>query len=465
MSYNSRVIKSGVWYTAANFLMKSIVFITTPIFTRMLTHHEFGLYNNFTSWMNTLSVFVTLNLESTFITAKYDYSDNFDEYIFSVLSLSSISSLFWLIILIFFQDKASEVTNVNSVYLFGAVLYLMAISAVNLFLAKERYAYKYKVSVFISLLNAIMTTVISIILVYFMKNRLTGRILGTIVPSIIIGGFLYVKVAKAGKKIKLEYWKYALPICLPFIPHLLSLTLLNSMDRIMITKMCGAEANGLYSLAYTCGAIITLLMSSLNAAFSPWLGDKLNSNHIAEIQDVSKKYVALFAGLAAGIMLAAPEILLIMGGLSYKDAIYVMPPVAFGCVCQFLYTMYVNIEQFKKKTVGMALASCSAAILNFVLNLIFIPQFGYIAAAYTTLVSYSWLLLSHMIMVRRLGFLHVYSVKFILSVLVFMCIYTFLISYLYNFLIGRYCLLIAYIIFILVIGFKHKSEIIKILKG
>ena len=32
---NVKALKSGIWYTAANFLTKSIGFITTPIFTRL----------------------------------------------------------------------------------------------------------------------------------------------------------------------------------------------------------------------------------------------------------------------------------------------------------------------------------------------------------------------------------------------------------------------------------------------
>ena len=48
-----------------------------------------------------------------------------------------------------------------------------------------------------------------------------------------------------------------------------------------------------------------------------------------------------------------------------------MPPVAAGCLLQFVYCMYVNIEQYEKKTVGMAMASVVAAGLNFVLNFIF----------------------------------------------------------------------------------------------
>ena len=59
---NGRVLKSGVWYTASNFLVKGIVFITTPIFTRLLTKTDFGLYNNYVSWLAIITIIVTTNI-------------------------------------------------------------------------------------------------------------------------------------------------------------------------------------------------------------------------------------------------------------------------------------------------------------------------------------------------------------------------------------------------------------------
>ena len=47
---NNKVLKSGIWFTISNFIVKSIGFITTPIFTRMLSKSEFGDFNNFTTF-------------------------------------------------------------------------------------------------------------------------------------------------------------------------------------------------------------------------------------------------------------------------------------------------------------------------------------------------------------------------------------------------------------------------------
>lgn len=460
---NGKALKSGIWYTIANFIVRSMSFITTPIFARLLTQEDFGQYNNFAPWLATMTVIITLNLEASFISAKFDFKEKFDEYIFSMLALSGFSGFVWLLVVNLFPNQLSQFTGVTPVYLNLLVMYLILLPAINLFQTRERFAYQYKSTVIISLLVAVSTTALSVALVIFGSDKLFGRIYGSLAPVVIVGTVLYIFLWRKGKRIRFKYWAYALPICLPFIPHLLSLNLLNSMDRIMITKICGAEDNALYSLAYNCGAIVTILATSMNSAFAPWLGNKLNENSFDEIKSVATKYVYLFFALAIGIMLVSPEILWIMGDDGYMEAAYVMPPVAFGCLCQFLYTMYVNVEQFKKKTIGMAFASVSAALLNYILNSIFIPQYGYIVAAYTTLVSYLWLLIVHMLLVKHLGFSHIYPLKHILIILGSMSLITVAVNLLYQYPIVRYSIFVIYVVIIGTILWKYKKEIMAFL--
>lgn len=459
---SAKALKSGVWYTVANFIMKGIGFITTPFFTRLLSHDEFGLYSNYASWLQTFTMFVTLNLASTFISARFDFEDDFDGYISSVLSLSTVSTLIWLLIMNLFPAWFVSITGVEFKYLNIMMLYLLFAAAIDMFQTRERYFFRYKISVFISLFLSVASSILAILLIVYLDNKLDGRIIGFAIPYIVMGLGLYIVIFTRGKKININYWKYALPICLPFIPHLLSLTLLNSMDKIMITNICGPAQNALYSLAYSCGAVITMLITSLNTAFAPWLGEQLHVNNFDTIKKVATKYVLLFVGLTCGIMLIVPELLLIMGGESYREAIYVMPPVAFGCVCQFIYTMHVNIEQFKKKTVGMAIASISAAGLNYLLNMIFIPKFGYIAAAYTTLASFLWLMIIHMFLVYKIGYAGVYDRNIILKIVFCVGLYTAAVHFLYGNMVLRFILLAAYGGMIAYLLFTRKEAILNL---
>jgi len=459
------VVKSGIWYTFANFIVKSIGFLTTPIFARILTREEFGLYSNYSSWLSTITIFVTLGLGTSFISAKFDFKDKFDEYVSSTLFLSTIISFVWIGIVLLFQNAISDFTGIETPYLYLMLVYLMLYSAVDMYQAKERYLFGYKKSVLISLVIAISTAILSVILVKYLNNKLAGRIIGSALPTILIGVILYYQLIASGKIIKSHYWKYALPICLPYIPHVLSLTLLNSMDKVMITKICGPEDNALYSLAYSCGAIITLLATSINLAFSPWLGEQLNSKKYERIYHVSKTYVLIFALGTCGIMLVTPEVLFVMGGEGYREATYVMPPVSFGCVCQFMYSMYVSVEQFNKKTVGMAFASTTAALSNYILNYIFVRRFGYIAAAYTTLISYLILFVIHVFLVKRIHMGKLYPTDFFIIVLAVLGMYTVGINYLYKNNILRYFLVLVYCFIGLICIWKRKSKIIVLFKG
>lgn len=464
MSNNKKALKSGVWYTVSNFFVKSIGFLTTPIFVRVLSKSEFGLYNNYISWLSIISIFVTLNLESTLISARYDYEKEFDKFILSMLSLSALSTLIWFVLINLFSNYAVLFTGIEQVYLNIMMAYLLFFPAVTMFQIKERYLFEYKKTVIVSLTLTAGTTLLSVLFVVTMQNRLLGRILGSSIPAIIWGILFYVYFIFKGRKINVSYWKYAFPICLPFIPHLLAGALLNSMDRVMINKWCGAEATAMYSLAYSCGAIVTLLVNSVNSAYAPWLGEKISERKYSEIRSFSKIYIACFMFFAMGIMLVAPEILWILGGNSYLDSKYVITPVAMGCVCQFLYTMFGNVEQFKRKTIGMAIATVIAAGINYILNTLMIPRIGYLAAAYTTLIGYLCLLGIHMYLVWKIDMSIVYDYKYIIGAVLIGILYTVVITISFHIIWMRILFIILYFVVAVFLILHYRDKFITVFK-
>ena len=159
----------------------------------------------------------------------------------------------------------------------------------------------------------------------------------------------------------------------------------------------------------------------------------------------------------------SPEVLLILGGQKYMEAIYVITPVSMGCICQFLYTMFVNIEQLKKKTVGMAIASAIAAAVNLGLNYFFIPRFGYLVAAYTTLVGYLVLLTIHMYLVYRLKLNIAYSYKFVVAAVLVSLIAMVLITFSFSNNIVRYVAIGIYILAFVFLVYKYKDRILAML--
>ncbi len=439
---NAKALKSGFWYIVSNVLVRGMTVITTPIFSRLMTHEQVGEYSNFHSWLTIAVIVVTMRMESSLISAKFDFKENLGKYNRSVITLTAIVTAIWALVLNAFPDFFGEKLGFGQFYINLLLVYCLFHAIINIYQINERYHFRYKRSVFISITVAISTALLSIILVILMTDRVTGRVLGGIVPIAVIGIILFLYFFRKERCIDIKTWPYILKICIPYIPHLLSLQVLNSVDRIMITRICGAADNALYTVAYTCGHMVTLLMAAMNSAFSPWLGEKLHEGSTKEIRRVTKYYISLFSIMALGMMLLAPEVLFVMGGRSYLDARFVMPPVAMGCVCQFLYTLYVNVEQYKKKTVGMAFVSVGAAVLNYILNAYFIPIYGYNAAAYTTLAGYLFLLFTHMLLVKKLNLGDIYDNKFVLLLVVLMLGITIGINFLYSNSMLRYAAII-----------------------
>lgn len=461
MSNHNNVVRSGLWYTVSTIIVKGTVFISTPFFTRILSKTEYGDYNNYLSWVSIAIILVTLNFDSTMISARYDYEKEYDNYCLTVFLYSLISCVIWLIVLHTFQTQFEKITGISKGFIYPIVIYLAFYGAIEIFLARCRILFEYKQVAIINIAIAVLSVGLAIILSAFLQDKLWAIVLGQIIPNIAVGTIICGIIIKKANRVIRGAWRYALPICLPFIPHLLSMILLNAMDRIMIKKICGAEDTALYSVAYTCGYAVAVFMISMNTAFCPWLGERINNKEYKEIRRFSYKYITLFIYLLIGVLLVSPEMLMVLGGKKYMCAKNVIPPVAVGVAFQFLYTMFVNVEQITKKTWGMAFASISAAILNFCLNRALIPAFGYEIAAYTTLLSYLWLLIVHMLFVVKIKYSFIYDYKFMVCVVVGLILIMIGLSVLYNNTILRWIIVAGYILLLLTLCVINRNKIMK----
>ena len=79
------VAKAGIWYTICNFIFRGMAFITTPIFTRLLTKSEVGSFSNMSSWISIFTVLTALDLHSSIIRSKLEHEEDLDSYIWSIL--------------------------------------------------------------------------------------------------------------------------------------------------------------------------------------------------------------------------------------------------------------------------------------------------------------------------------------------------------------------------------------------
>ncbi len=460
------VAKAGLWYTICNFLFRGMAFITTPFFSRLMSKGELGSFSNFSSWAAILSVVTSFDLAQSIIRSKLTHEKDMDSYVWSILSFSTLWTLIVYGTVLISPSFFSGLLKIDVKYIHIMFLYLLTAPAYQMLITKHRAFYKYKMFVLLTGIMAVSGTLLSLAMVILMDDKLSGRIYGFYTPHIIIGFIIFLCIAFRGKKIKVEYWKYACIICIPLVPHVLSLNLLSASDKLIITQLCGAEYTAIYSIAYSAYHIVTLLFDSMNKAWAPWLLESLHHEKYSEIKKISRIYIGVFEVLIVGVLMLIPEIILILGGRQYAGAIYCLPPLVTSCVFQFIYTMYVNIEFYEKKTIGVSIATMIATVINIVLNFVFIPmspENSFVIAAYTTLAGYIILFILHYFIVKRMKMDHVYDIKFVLTILGATLIISGSMNLLYRVTLIRYGVLVAYAAAVLYAGHKYKDRILEVL--
>ena len=411
--YQSRLVKSGIWFTVGTFFVQGISFLTMPIFTRMLGTTGFGIVNVYTTWLSVFTTLITLGLLATVNNAKVDFKERYDEFASSILFLATLLAVFWFIISFIFRKQLGYITGLNSILVMCLIMQSFFGFIVDFSNAKLNAEYKYKKYLLISISNAILNTILAIILIYsFKTDKYYGRIGSLLIVALLYGTVLYVIAMRKGKKlIDFKYWKYAIVLSIPAIVHLLSGVILQSVDTVMIDKMIGHSAAGIYSFAYKIGMIMYIVWLACNKAWVPWFYDNMKEKNYDDIRLKIKYYIAIFSIMGFVLIFISPEIGKIMGTKDFYQGLDYVPLIMVGYYFQFLYSIPANLEFYTKNTKLLSLGTLIAASTNVVLNYIFIPKYGAVAATWTTIIAYGILFLYHYFISLRVFDVRLYTFK------------------------------------------------------
>ena len=107
-SQNTKALKAGGWYIICNFIVKGLSVLTTPVFTRLLSSEDYGIVATYSSYTSLFAIIATLDLYSCVQISKQDWDTDNNQFVCSVLTLSSISTVAFFGILLaicsFFPD-------------------------------------------------------------------------------------------------------------------------------------------------------------------------------------------------------------------------------------------------------------------------------------------------------------------------------------------------------------------------
>lgn len=439
-----KILTAGIGYIIGGLLIKGIAFITTPLFTRLVTQEEFGMINRYLSIEAFIVMLVGFQINTSYKSAKIKYqNDKFD--IDNYHSLASVIVVFHTIICLIvanvFHDIVSSIVGIKSVLLLN-LLVLNAFGAVmiNLYNSYVALDYSYKKYVVIALLNAITNVVLSVILILTVctEHRAEGRIYGYAIPYILIGCLiLYLALKNHKLKIKnsKEKIKFVYTYDAPLVVNGVAETVLGQYGKLSIDKYIGLSEMGIYSLSYNIYSIIGVISVALDYVVGPFYFEKRKLGDIEGIKSITNTYFKILGIISILIMFLAPEITLILGGKEYQTAMYSAIPLVVASYIVFCcYTVNQEIL-FNQKTKLITIISLSVMITNIVGNSILVRKFGIMGASYTTLLSYLLQFYLYYLLIRKVLKQDVFDwkrlFKYVLTVLLISFIALFVCKYMW----------------------------------
>ena len=403
------LLSASIVYVLSSFLLKGINFITTPIYTRVMSVEEYGSVSTAVSVTSFIAIFICFQISSSVNTAKIEYPGNtFRTYTKNITVFALVAALLWSIPLFLVRGKIADFMSLDSILMIPIIVSAIGTCFVNIYsmyvVALKQPRTKARFSIIYSLLM-VGVCLPAVLLVDTHKDY--ARLFGIALVNFGVICFVLAKICKATKDLPkntesfTKDIRFALGISIPLIPHLFANLINNQADRLFIVKMLGKEQVGIYSASYSLGMAALAFTDAFIMAWNPWYFEKTKKGDDSVINPIAQSVLLLLAIPFSAIILLAPEVLAFIAPASYSGAKYCVIAVAYGVFFQTLYRFPLGYETCRKNTKYTAGCTIITAGVNIGLNSVLIPIMGISGAAIATAISYIVLFGLHDLIARR----------------------------------------------------------------
>ena len=367
-----------------------ISYLLLPLYTSYLVTSEYGIVDLIHTYITLLVPIITLELEMSVFRFLIDsrgkekdtkvlMSNNF--YILGI-SLTIFSVLY----LIF--------TNYVTVPFRFLILFAIIVCVLSGNFLQIARGFGKTIDYSISCILTGVTTIVSnIILICYFHRGAEGMVFSMALANMICALYLffrcrmysYIDFSLVDKILIKDMNRYSIPL----IPNGISWWVVNASDRSIIAFVFGAGANGLYAISNKFPTIISSLTGVFNLSWSESAALHINSPDRDEFfSDITNTVIKLFTSMGAGMIACMPFIFPLFIHPQYNEAYQYIPFLVLGTVFNVALCLYSQVYLAKKLSEKVAFTAVLGAIINIVINVLFIRKIGLYAAALSTAISY-----------------------------------------------------------------------------
>lgn len=401
MSLMKNLSKDTLIYGIGTVLQKIIAFVLLPFYTRALSPSEYGILDTLATLMFFVSTIFTLGL--TGATSRYFFIAETEEekrkLLYTSATLRLISFSVPLLFFVLFSSKISVLLFNTDEYslvvmLTGFLLFFSTQQEIQTHIFRfYREPFKYNV---ITILRAVIFPVFGIVMVVILKWGVLGATLASLLTAAITLTFGYFYFVRS-KYIREFSWYWAKKMLKFGIPLIFTsiLTWVNSVsDRFFILHFQNLEQIGFYSIGNTLSQPIQLInlalsMSSVVLVMSLYSEEKDNDKPQTKafLTKIWYAYLAVGITIAVFISIFGFNIVTILTTQKYLPSIQVIPLLIFSQIIYFSVDLTGNGMTLREQSKPYVWIMLIAGLTNFGLNFYFVPAFGFIGAAITTVIS------------------------------------------------------------------------------
>ena len=138
-------VKASIWFMAASIVSKGISMFTTPIFTRLLTTEQYGIYSIYQSWYSIIAVFATLNLGGgVYNNGLIRFETDRARMSSSLLGLSTTVTLMFVFIYVCAIDFWNGLLDMSTPFMAAIFLEALFVPAYTFWSVEQRFDYHYR---------------------------------------------------------------------------------------------------------------------------------------------------------------------------------------------------------------------------------------------------------------------------------------------------------------------------------
>jgi O-antigen/teichoic acid export membrane protein len=397
--------------------------ILTPLYTRVFEKNQYGVVTELYAWMVLLQIILTYGMETGFFRFSQKKEEYNKVYSTALMSLFMTSLLFVVMVFIFIGPVSAFMNyrdNQDYIKMLALILAVDAFSAIPF--ARLRRENKPVMFSFIKVTNVVVTFVFVIFLLTIapaIYEKSHGWFRNVYDPDYGVGyvfianlaGSLFTLLMLTPLIVKIrfifdrELWYRMVRYSFPLLIAGLSGSINDSLDKVILRRMTGEE-NGLatvgeYGAGYKVAVLMALFIQMFRFAAEPFFFERARHSDAKETyRDVMKYFVIIMLIVYLFINLYLPGIQFLLGK-SYRNSLIVVPIVSMAYL---FYGIYVNHSIWYKLndlTRFGAYITLAGAVITVVINLVFIPKFGYMASAWAHVASYGSMVVLSFVLARK----------------------------------------------------------------